>query len=50
MAIMVSSRRLRYVGHIEGGDDVNLTKIILHAELGNGCGQSANQSSLLGPV
>jgi hypothetical protein len=34
MAIMVSFCRLRYVGHIERGDDVNLTKIILHTELG----------------
>jgi hypothetical protein len=33
---MVSFRRLRYVGHIERGGDVNLTKIILHAELGQG--------------
>jgi hypothetical protein len=36
IALMVSFRRHRYVGHIEGGDYVNLTKIILHAELGQG--------------
>jgi hypothetical protein len=36
IAITVSFRRLRYVGHIERGDDINLTKIILHAELGQG--------------
>jgi hypothetical protein len=34
MAIMVSCRRRCYVGHIERGNDVNVSKIILHAELG----------------
>jgi hypothetical protein len=36
IAIMVSFRRLRYVGHIENGEFGNLTKTILHVKLGQG--------------